>query len=62
MGEIGEQCRDVACYVWKMGEIGEQCRDVACYVWEMGEMGKLTQNSTLPVPCSLTNDKSQILE
>jgi hypothetical protein len=28
-GELEEQCRDVACYVWKLGKLGEQ-----------GELGK----------------------
>jgi len=23
LGELGKQCRDVACYVWKLGELGE---------------------------------------
>jgi len=44
-------------------ELREQCRDVPWHVWELREQGELrelrelTQNSTLPVPCSLTNDK-----
>jgi hypothetical protein len=50
-------CRDVACYVWKMGKMGKmgemgKMREMR-KMREMGEMRKLTQNSTLPVPCSL---------
>jgi len=24
LGKLGEQCRDVACYVWKLGKRGEK--------------------------------------
>jgi hypothetical protein len=32
MGEMGERCRDVACYVWELGELGK--------LGKMRDMGK----------------------